>query len=68
MAPIIFGFRPAVVNYLCRYKEDMTVEQKEALIDLLKFKSHYQITPEIKKELANSVCRGEVSMNEVEML
>ncbi|KAI9206217.1 Bystin-domain-containing protein [Polychytrium aggregatum] len=42
-----------------RYKEDITQEQKEALLDLLKYKSHEGITPEIRRELQNSTCRGD---------
>merc|ERR1712072_199779 len=34
-----------------RYKADMTPEQKEALMEVLKAKQHPQITPEIRREL-----------------
>ncbi|KAF1477103.1 Bystin, partial [Pygoscelis antarcticus] len=40
-----------------RYKEDLSSEQKEALLELLKFHSHPQISPEIRRELANSKTR-----------
>ncbi|KAJ3272157.1 hypothetical protein HDV01_005922 [Terramyces sp. JEL0728] len=43
-----------------RYKEDMTPEQKEAILDLLKYKGHHEITAEVRRELQNSVCRGEM--------
>lgn len=43
-----------------RYKEDMTPEQKEAILDLLKYKTHHEITAEVRRELQNSVCRGEM--------
>ncbi|XP_418047.4 bystin [Gallus gallus] len=43
---------------LCqRYKEDLSSEQKEALLELLKFHSHPQISAEIRRELANSKTR-----------
>ncbi|XP_064328198.1 bystin [Phalacrocorax carbo] len=40
-----------------RYKEDLSSEQKEALLELLKFHSHPQISPEIRRELVNSKTR-----------
>ncbi|KFW05831.1 Bystin, partial [Fulmarus glacialis] len=40
-----------------RYKEDLSSEQKEALLELLKFHSHPQISPEIGRELVNSKTR-----------
>uniref|UniRef100_A0A8C0ICZ6 Bystin like n=2 Tax=Bubo bubo TaxID=30461 RepID=A0A8C0ICZ6_BUBBB len=40
-----------------RYKEDLSSEQKEALLELLKFHSHPQISPEIRRELLNSKTR-----------
>ncbi|CAJ0764940.1 23491_t:CDS:10 [Entrophospora sp. SA101] len=43
-----------------RYKQDLTPEQKEALFDVLKSKLHEQITPEIRREIANSVARDEI--------
>ncbi|KAI8901114.1 Bystin-domain-containing protein [Globomyces pollinis-pini] len=52
-----------------RYKEDMTPEQKEALLDLLKYKIHSEITAEIRREIQNSVCRGEMKPDQdVEIL
>ncbi|NXP41038.1 BYST protein, partial [Leiothrix lutea] len=40
-----------------RYKEDLSSEQKEALLELLKFHSHPQVSPEIRRELMNSRTR-----------
>ncbi|NXD31597.1 BYST protein, partial [Spelaeornis formosus] len=40
-----------------RYKEDLSSEQKEALLELLKFHSHPQISAEIRRELMNSGTR-----------
>lgn len=50
---------PSLPSYPRRYKSDLTPEQKEALLDVLKTKSHPQITPEIRRELVHSVARGE---------
>ncbi|KAF9197963.1 snoRNA-binding rRNA-processing protein [Haplosporangium sp. Z 27] len=43
-----------------RYKSDITPDQKQALIELLRFKTHEGISPEIRRELINSVARGEM--------
>ncbi|EGG06765.1 uncharacterized protein MELLADRAFT_35933 [Melampsora larici-populina 98AG31] len=55
--------------FVQRYKADLTAEQKEALLDVLRVKVHAQITPEIRREIVHSVARGEeVEMEDVEML
>ncbi|CAG8577525.1 9592_t:CDS:10 [Paraglomus occultum] len=43
-----------------RYKQDLTPDQKDALLEVLKYKCHDQITPEIRREIVNSVARGEI--------
>ncbi|XP_006860515.1 PREDICTED: bystin [Chrysochloris asiatica] len=40
-----------------RYKADLSTEQKEALLGLLRLQSHPQITPEIRRELQSAVPR-----------
>ncbi|GAA5884159.1 hypothetical protein JCM16303_005947 [Sporobolomyces ruberrimus] len=45
--------------FVQRYKQDLTAEQKEALLDVLRAKTHFQITPEIRREIVHSVARGE---------
>ncbi|TPX69996.1 hypothetical protein SpCBS45565_g02099 [Spizellomyces sp. 'palustris'] len=50
-----------------RYKEDMTPEQKEALLDLIRYKVHEGISPEIRRELQNSECRGEMMVDRFDM-
>lgn len=37
----------------------MTPEQKEALLEVMRYKSHPKITPEIRRELIASKARGE---------
>lgn len=49
---------------MSRYKEDMTPDQKEALVALLKVKYHPEISAEIRRELQNSTCRGEMKKEE----
>ncbi|XP_032073339.1 bystin [Thamnophis elegans] len=46
-----------LLTFAQRYKEDLSSEQKEALLELLKFHNHSQISPEIRRELVNSKCR-----------
>ncbi|KAL1916665.1 uncharacterized protein VTP21DRAFT_5369 [Calcarisporiella thermophila] len=50
----------ALLVFVQRYKQDLTPEQKEALLELLRHKSHELITPEIRREIANSVARGDI--------
>ena len=41
-----------------RYKQDMTREQKDALLDLCRFQVHVAITAEVRRELIGGVERG----------
>lgn len=43
-----------------RYKQDLTPEQKEVLMELLKYKQHGAITPEIRRELLHAVSRDDM--------
>ncbi|EFP76816.1 uncharacterized protein PGTG_02277 [Puccinia graminis f. sp. tritici CRL 75-36-700-3] len=55
--------------FVQRYKSDLTREQKDALLDLLKIKNHPLITQEIRREIVNSVARGEeIPFEDVEMI
>ncbi|XP_063696262.1 bystin [Culicoides brevitarsis] len=58
----------ALLAFVQRYKNDVSSEQREALLRLLKKKSHYKITPEIRRELLAAHCRdieqGESLANE----
>ena len=55
----------SLLTFVQRYKEDLAVEQKEALLELIRSKSHHEITPEIRREIMNSKCRdlGEIFTN-----
>ena len=48
-----------LLTFVQRYKEDMSSEQKSALIDLVRAHTHHQITAEIRREIVHSRCRGE---------
>lgn len=54
-----------LLTFVQRYKEDISVEQKEALVELIRNKSHHEITPEVRREIVNSKCRdiGETFIN-----
>uniref|UniRef100_T1JID7 Bystin n=1 Tax=Strigamia maritima TaxID=126957 RepID=T1JID7_STRMM len=52
---------------LCqRYKEDMSSDQKDMLLDLIKVHSHPTITTEIRRELRNSKCRDAEAIEPME--
>lgn len=55
----------SLLTFVQRYKEDVSVEQKEALIQLIRSKFHHEITPEVRREILNSKCRdvGETFIN-----
>ena len=41
-----------------RYASDLTPDQKDALLDVIRATPHPQISPEIRRELVTSVVRG----------
>lgn len=53
-----------LLSFVQRYKRDLAPEQKDLLLDLLKKHEHHEITSDIRRELQNSVCRGEEDPNE----
>ena len=55
----------SLLTFVQRYKEDVSVEQKEALLQLIRSKFHHEITPEVRREILNSKCRdvGETFIN-----
>ncbi|KAH8105490.1 cell adhesion protein byn-1 [Cristinia sonorae] len=42
-----------------RYSSDLTPDQKDALLDVVRVNFHPQIGPDVRRELVNSVARGE---------
>ncbi|KAJ2059232.1 snoRNA-binding rRNA-processing protein [Coemansia sp. S146] len=50
----------AFLVFVQRYKADLTPEQKEALLAVIKVHHHQGITEEIRREIVHSVCRGEM--------
>lgn len=53
----------SLLTFVQRYKSDISSEQKEALLELLKKHAHQEITPEIRRELMNAKCR-DLEINE----
>ncbi|XP_074656420.1 bystin-like [Tubulanus polymorphus] len=49
------------LTFVQRYKTDVSSEQKDMLLEVLRAHTHEQITPEIRRELVKSKCRDDVS-------
>ena len=47
----------SLLTFAQRYKEDLSVEQKESLLELIRAQSHHEITAEIRREIVDSKCR-----------
>lgn len=47
----------ALLTFVQRYKSDISSEQRDALLGLLRKQSHHSITPEIRRELQHAKCR-----------
>ena len=47
----------SLLTFVQRYKEDISLEQKEAVLELLRLKPHHEISPEVRREIVNSKCR-----------
>nr|CAG4651786.1 EOG090X058P [Triops cancriformis] len=50
-------WQQALLTFCQRYKEDISTEQKEALLELLKIHPHPQISAEVRRELVSSKSR-----------
>ncbi|OCH95873.1 cell adhesion protein byn-1 [Obba rivulosa] len=49
----------SLLAFCQRYSSDLTPDQKDALLDVIRANPHPQIGPEVRRELVNSVARGE---------
>jgi len=49
----------ALLTFAQRYKQDISSEQKEALLEICKIHHHHTVTDEVRRELLNSKCRDE---------
>ncbi|XP_076244398.1 bystin [Calliopsis andreniformis] len=47
----------ALLTFVQRYKSDISSEQKDGLLGLLKKQSHHTITAEVRRELQHAKCR-----------
>lgn len=50
-----------LLTFMQRYKQDVSTEQKEAFLELLRKQTHESITPEVRRELLSAKCRDEES-------
>jgi len=55
--PVIW--HQSLLAFAQRYKEDITAEQKQQLKLLMRKHTHPQVSPEIRRELFSTKCRGE---------
>lgn len=46
----------SLLTFVQRYKEDLSIPQKESLFGLAAFHTHHTITPEVRRELESSKC------------
>lgn len=53
----------ALLTFVQRYKADISTEQRDALLELLRKHSHATITPDIRRELQAAQCR-DLEVNE----
>lgn len=56
----------ALLVFAQRYKNDITDDQRDALLDVLKIQIHPAITPEIRRELMSGVARSEEGAMELD--
>ncbi|KAJ2851271.1 snoRNA-binding rRNA-processing protein [Coemansia brasiliensis] len=57
----------SLLVFVQRYKADLTPEQKESLLGLIKVQYHEGISEEIRREIIHSVCRGEMIVPQEDM-
>jgi len=49
----------AMLTFVQRYKQDISSEQKQAMLEICKIHQHHTITEEVRRELLHSRCRDE---------
>ena len=48
----------SLLTFVQRYKEDVSVEQKEGILELVRsYHTHHEISAEVRREIVNSKCR-----------
>ncbi|XP_078488152.1 bystin-like [Ciona intestinalis] len=57
----------ALLSFAEIYRSDISTEQKESLLELLRHKSHEQITPLVRKQLQGAECR-DIEMDEPQLM
>ncbi|KAF8556261.1 Bystin-domain-containing protein [Imleria badia] len=56
----------SLLAFCQRYSPDLTPDQKDALLDVVRVNPHPQIGPEVRRELVNSVARGEPQLDMIQ--
>lgn len=56
----------SMLAFVQKYKNDLTQDQKDALLDIIKIKGHEKIGLEIRRELVNSINREDMSIEMIE--
>lgn len=59
--PLVVIEHQSLLAFVQRYKNDLTQDQKDILLDVIKAKGHEKIGPEIRRELINSINRSDIS-------
>jgi len=57
-----------LLTFVQRYKEDLTIEEKQAFKELMRRHQHPAVTPEIRRELFSSRSRGDPKTGEGDMM
>ncbi|KAJ3223057.1 hypothetical protein HK099_001584 [Clydaea vesicula] len=65
--PMPVLWHQSLLVFAQRYKEDMTREQKDSLIDLCKYQIHPAITAEVRRELVGGVERDHKEVKSMDM-
>ncbi|RKP37966.1 Bystin-domain-containing protein [Dimargaris cristalligena] len=50
----------ALLTLVQRYRSDLSPDQKDALLNLLKYQFHEVVSPEIRREIQTAVCRDQL--------
>ncbi|KTW27059.1 hypothetical protein T552_02551 [Pneumocystis carinii B80] len=65
--PLVVIEHQSLLAFVQRYKNDLTQDQKDILLDVIKAKGHEKIGPEVRRELINSINRSDISTKFMEI-
>ncbi|KAG4303337.1 hypothetical protein PCANB_000348 [Pneumocystis canis] len=58
--PLVILEHQSFLVFAQKYKNDLTLDQKDALLEVIKIKGHEKIGPEIRRELISSINRNNI--------